>query len=121
MSSGCLDDLQVLKASENKRDHRLLHELETLLNGGRVSWGFLVWAGVAAFVGWVVFGEGAGYKMTSNVRYGPGYFTPRRLAMGCDMDPRGAAMLQSTGEKRNRRKNYADIHADTPRAAGRFD
>ena len=30
MSSGCLDDLQVLKASENKRDHRLLHELETL-------------------------------------------------------------------------------------------
>ena len=45
MSSGCLDDLQVLKASENKRDHRLLHELETLLNGGRVSWGFLVWAG----------------------------------------------------------------------------
>ena len=32
MSSGCLDDLQVLKASENKRDHRLLHELETLLN-----------------------------------------------------------------------------------------
>ena len=62
MSSGCLDDLQVLKASENKRDHRLLHELETLLNGGRVSCGFLVWAGVAAFVGWVVFGYGAGYK-----------------------------------------------------------
>ena len=26
------------------------------LNGGRVSWGFLVWAGIAAFVGWVVFG-----------------------------------------------------------------
>ena len=51
-----MDDLQVLKASENKRDHRLLHELETLLNGGRVSRGFLVWAGVAAFVGWVVFG-----------------------------------------------------------------
>ena len=50
------DDLQVLKASENKRDHRLSNELETLLNGGRVSWGFLVWAGVAAFVGWVVFG-----------------------------------------------------------------
>ena len=39
MSSGCLDDLQVLKASENKRDHRLLHELETLLNGGRVLLG----------------------------------------------------------------------------------
>ena len=37
MSSGCWDDLQVLKASENKRDHRLLNELETLLNGGRVS------------------------------------------------------------------------------------
>ena len=56
MSSGCWHDLQVLKAGENKRDHRLLNELETLLNGGRVSWGFLVWAGVAAFVGWVVFG-----------------------------------------------------------------
>ena len=37
MASGCWDDLQVLKASENKRDHRLVHELETLLNGGRVS------------------------------------------------------------------------------------
>ena len=56
MSSGCLDDLQVLKAGENKRDHRLSNELETLLNGGRISWGFLVWAGAAAFVRWVVFG-----------------------------------------------------------------
>ena len=56
MSSGCWDDLQVLKAGENKRDHRLSNELETLPNGGCVSWGFLVWAGAAAFVAWVVFG-----------------------------------------------------------------